>query len=53
MHGGDFMKKALVIMSACAGVGYYAYKNRDKLKRIMADMKDIMREEKYMLEDMM
>ena len=47
------MKKAIIIASACAGIGYYAYKNREKLKRIMADVNDIMRNEKYMFEDMM
>lgn len=47
------MKKALIIASACAGIGYYAYKNKDKIKRIMSDVGNIMRDEKYMLEDMM
>ncbi len=45
-------KKAIFFMSACVGMGIYAYKNKDKLKRIMADVKDMMQQEKYMLEDM-
>ena len=53
MHGGGIMKKTLVIMSMCAGMGYYAYKNRYKLKRIYRDMKELMSDEKEMLMDMM
>ena len=45
-------KKAIFFASACVGIGYYMYKNRYKIKRIMADVEDMMREEKYMLEDM-
>ena len=44
--------KNLMIMSAGIGMGMYAYKKRYKIKKIMADMKEIMKDEKYMLKDM-
>ncbi len=42
-------KKAMFFMAVGLGMGVYAFKNKDKIKRIMTDMKDIMQEEKYML----